>query len=647
MTDRIAGAGEPQQSDIAGANVTALMKRLKLDRYDDFYQFSIDRPDAYWREVVDFCGIVWSRGYEQYVDLSNGIEFPKWFVGGELNWVDTALAWADDPTRANDPAIVVEREDGDPASLSFLELRSKVQSFAAGVADLGIRRGDRVGLFMENGIEATVSYLALAYQGAIVVPLFSGFGVDSIVSRLASCTARALIATSGFSRRGKRVETRTLVDDVRRQMPGLELVIWKQDAGERSGDDAFIDWDQVASSAKPVFPSARMSANDPFMIVYTSGTTGKPKGTVHTHGGFPLKLAHDAAVHFNLKRGDVMCWPADMGWIAGSVVMASALMRGATLVGYTGAPDFPDWSRMSRLVARYKVTHFGSSPTLIRGLASNAALALAGDVSTIRLLITAGEVIDPEHFVWYQQAFGRGTCPVINFTGGTEVSGGLLSSVIVKPIYPGAFNTPSPGVAVDVVDSAGVPVHERIGELAILKPCVGMTQSFWKDDERYLDSYWRTVPGMWIHGDLALRTGAGSFVLLGRSDDTIKLAGKRLGPAEVEEVILELPDVGEAAAVGVDDAAKGQRLVVFVIPSPAWGGDHEDLSDAITRHVDLRLGRPFRPSRVHIVRQLPRTRSQKVMRRLIRAVYCGQPLGDLSALDNPAALDEIRTTAPT
>jgi acetyl-CoA synthetase len=389
-----------------------------------------------------------------------------------------------------------------------------------------------------------------------------------------------------------------------------------------------------------------MSPDDPFMVIYTSGTTGKPKGVVHTHAGFPLKIAHDSAVHFDVGRGDVFCWPADMGWIAGTLVLSTALLRGATLVLYDGAPDFPDWSRMARIVERHRVTHLGSAPTLIRGFAANAPVSLAGDRSSVELLITAGEVIDPEHFTWFRTQFAPAGAPLINYTGGTEASGALLSSVVVKAIAPGAFNTGSPGVDVAVVDSRGAPLVGSVGELAVRAPFVGMTRSFWRDDERYLETYWRTVPGTWIHGDLAIRMPETGFVVLGRSDDTIKVAGKRLGPAEVEEVLLELPDVHEVAAVGVDDPAKGEKLVVFVVPAPRAAGDSDRLAITVTAHVEQRLGRPFKPSTVHCVTQLPKTRSAKVMRRLIRRVYCHQPLGDVSALENPAALDEIRSLAP-
>jgi acetyl-CoA synthetase len=391
-------------------------------------------------------------------------------------------------------------------------------------------------------------------------------------------------------------------------------------------------------------PLAAFSADDPFMLIYTSGTTGKPKGIVHTHGGFPLKIAHDAVVHFDLAPGDVFCWPADMGWIAGSLVLGCALLRGATLVCYSGGPDYPDWSRMSRLIERHRITHFGSAPTLIRGMANHTEEALRGDVSSVKLLITAGENIGPEHFRWFQRHFGRGECPLINYTGGTEASGALLASVVVRPIVPGGFNSPSPGIAVDVVDAAGGSLEDSVGELAVREPFVGMTRSFWRDDERYLDTYWRTLPGVWVHGDLAVRRADGQWFLRGRSDDTLKVAGKRLGPAEVEEVVLKLEGIADAAAIGVPDAERGERLVVFVVPGPGETTAGE-LAARVMTAVEIRLGRPFRPSAVHCVTQLPKTRSSKTMRRVIRNLYCGNAPGDLSSLDNPAALDDIQRAA--
>ena len=634
---------QPRAEDLSNSNIARLMRRLGFTDYEAFYRFSIEQPAKYWKEVNKFCGIVWSKEYTQYIDTSQGVEFPNWFTGGELNWVDTVLRWSEDPATAQQPALIAEREQIPPEIVTFSELKIRVQNFAAGLSKLGIQRGDRVGLLIENGIEANVALLGLSYLGAIVVPLFSGFGVDAIVARLSSCTARMLIASTGFSRRGNFVDARAIVEAACQQLPTIERIIWKHSPEGPPLKEGDLSWSVVATQTSGQHvPSARMSPDDPFMVIYTSGTTGKPKGPVHTHGGFPLKMAHDSNVHFDVRRGDVVCWPADMGWIAGPLVSTMAFLNGATLVTYDGAPDYPDWTRMGKLIERYRVTVYGASPTLIRGYASHAAVALEPDLSSIRLLITAGEPIDPVHFKWFETYFGHGTCPIINVTGGTEASCALLSSVVIKPIAAGSFNTASPSVMTDVVDAAGASVKNEIGELSIRAPYVGMTRSFWNDDARYLDSYWRTIPGQWIHGDLALHDDQGYFYILGRSDDTLKIAGKRLGPAEVEEILLALKEVSEAAAIGVSDPSKGQKLVVFVIASPDYKGEAAALEILIKDHVANRMGKPFRPSQVYIMKDLPKTRSQKVMRRLIRNIFMQEKLGDLSALNNPSAMEELQ-----
>ncbi len=630
----------PSKAQIDSAQITGLVRAFGLQDYDALHRLSIEQPDAYWMRTIDELGIVWSRRPDAYVRFDRGPEFPEWFPGGELNWTDTVLSKSGDGATGAVRAIIAEKEDGAVRTLTYGELADLVRRFAAGLRGQGVGRGDRVGLIMESGIEATVSLLAIAYVGAIVVPLFSGFGADAVVSRLEPSHVGTLIASTGFDRRGRRVDLVGTVTEAAGKLPSLQKVIWKTQAGE-AVPPAGVDWNDLAQSQDERTPAERMHPSDPFMIIYTSGTTGKPKGAVHTHGSFPLKIAHDSLVHFNVGPGDVYSWPSDMGWIAGTLVLSSALLRGATLVSYDGAPDYPDWSRMSRVIERHGITHYGSAPTLIRGLAAHEDLALAGNRSSVKLLITAGEGIDPDHFLWFQDRFGGGV-PVINYTGGTEVSGALLSSVVTKPIRPAGFNTGSPGIDAIVIDGNGQPVVGEIGELSVRTPFVGMTHSFWQDDERYLDSYWRTMPGLWVHGDLAIEEPDGSFFMLGRSDDTLKVAGKRLGPAEVEEVVLELDEVSEAAAIGVPDATKGEKLIVFVVCMPGWSGEEEQLAATVAAHVADRLGKPFKPSRVHLVGQLPKTRSSKVMRRVIRRIWTDQELGDLSALDNPAAIDELR-----
>src|SRR6056297_352272 len=563
MTD--ANSWHPEQRHFDKAHALKLAASLELDDYDSLLNLSIKDPGKFWLGVIDYLGIKWDTRPDAYVDLCRGKEFPRWFPDGKLNWVNTILDYGEASETAGQLALVAEEEDGRVNRATYAKLKEKVRWFAAGLRAQGITRGDRVGLLCDNGIEATVSVLSLAAIGAIVVPLFSGFGSEAVISRLEPSKAKAIIATTGFTRRGNYVDMQPVVNAVAEALPSLETIIWKCATGVDTPANG-VNWNDVAATADDGHPIEIMDPMDPFMVIFTSGTTGKPKGPIHTHGGFPLRIAHDSAVHFNVGQGDTFCWPADMGWIAGTLVLATALMRGATLVLYNGAPDFPDWSRMSKLIEDHRITHYGSSPTLIRGLAANESLALKHDVSSVELLITAGEVIDREHFVWFQTRFASRGSPLINYTGGTEVSGALLSSVQVRPIAPGGFNTATPGIDVTVTDNAGNPVVGEVGELVIREPFIGMTASFWQDDERYLDSYWSTIPGCWVHGDLALKTEDNSFLMMGRSDDTIKVAGKRLGPAEVEDVVLGLEDVSEAAAIGVADPIKGQKIVIFLIP---------------------------------------------------------------------------------
>lgn len=636
----------PRPEHLRDANVQKLVAACGVADFDALYRFSIDHPERYWRKVLEFCRIKWRRDYDVFQDLSAGREFPRWFGGGIINWTDTIFALADDPAIGDRPAVIAESEEGVVTRVSYRELTARVAGLGAGLGRLGIVKGDRVGMLIEPGVEAVTTFLALSWLGAIVVPLFSGFGVDPIVARLSQCGARALIATTGFRRRGRPVDTGAVARAARDQC-SLEFLILKGTPGASLPVADALDWWSLAATPPPPGQCAcAMEPGDPFMLAYTSGTTGKPKGTVHTHGGYPLKIAHDSAIHFDTNPGDVFFWPADMGWVAGALMVTTCLQRGAAMLCYDGAPDYPDWGRMARIIERHRVTHFGSTPTAIRGFAGNLPIATAADLSSLRILVTGGESIDAELFVWFHHHFGGGRAPVINYTGGTEVAGALLSSVVVKPIAPASFNTISLGVVVDVVDTAGQPVTGVVGELAIREPSVGMTQSFWNDDERYLDTYWRTIPGMWIHGDLVVRSAEGYFYVKGRSDDTIKLAGKRFGPAEVEELVTAIPGIADAAAVGIEDRTKGQILVVFVTPAPGAQPDAA-LPERIATHVGTALGRAFRPARVHVVAELPKTRASKVMRRVIRSVYGGLPPGDLSSLENPSALGEIARVAGT
>ena len=609
---------------------------LGASSFEELIGISLREPQRYWAAVMTHLQFQWRTPPQRHVDLAGGPAFPRWFPGGRLNWVDHVLAHADGP-RAMQAAVITETEDGRVSTTSYAALARDVRQRASRLGALGVGAGDRVGVMMTMGAPAAASLVAVAAIGAIAVPLFTGFGADAVTARPTLADARVLLASGGYRRRGRTIDLKPVFDAVQEQMPGLRIVVH----GDEPARSAALDDPASAHAAAPrAFPA--QDPDQPFMIVFTSGTTGEPKGTVHTHAGFPLKILHDCAYHFELRPGDRCLWPSDMGWIVGPLTTVGALVRGATLVCCDGAPDHPGAGRLAEIIDRHQVTHFGASPTLIRSLAASPDAVDGAVLESLRVLMVAGEVIDPDHFAWFFHAFGRARLPVINYSGGTEASGALLGNVPVRPIRACAFNAVSPGVDVFAADEKGRRVRGVPGELVIAAPFVGMTSGFWNAADRYEETYWRQRPGLWTHGDLLLEDDDGQFFILGRADDTLKIAGKRLGPAEVESVVLGSPLVRDVAAVSLPDPVKGERLVVCV---STHGEPPSVLVKSLADRIEAALGKPFRPGVVHVVPDLPRTRNGKVMRRVVRNVLRGLPPGDVSALENPAALAALQALA--
>jgi acetyl-CoA synthetase len=548
-----------------------------------------------------------------------------------------------DEGRGAQPALVWEGDDGQTRTLTYRDLAQEVNRLANALRRLGIGEGDRVGVFLPMSPEAAIATLAVVRIGAIYTPCFSGFGATAIAARLQDCEARILITADGFHRRGQVVRMKETADEAVAACPSIEHLLVHRRLGREipwtPGRDHW--WHERAEREADACEVVPVEADRPCLVIYTSGTTGRPKGAVLTHGGFLLKAMSDFAYCHDVGDGDRLFWLTDLGWLMGPMLITAALGLGATGVLFEGVPDYPKPDRLWSLVERHRITVMGLSPTAVRALMPHGAAHPRGhDLSSLRLLGSTGEPWNPEPYRWLFEQVGGSRLPISNYTGGTEISGGILGCFPIAPIKPCSFVGPIPGMAADVYDDTGRPVRQQVGELVITRPWPGMTQGFWRDPARYEETYWSRWPDVWVHGDWAYVDQDGFWFLQGRSDDTLKIGGKRLGPAEVESVLVGHPAVAESGVIGVPHEVKGEAVVCFVVLKPGHAAS-EALRAELAERVAQAMGKALKPERVLFTRDLPRTRSAKIMRRVIRATYLGREPGDLSSLENPDAVTAV------
>jgi acetyl-CoA synthetase len=640
-------AWRPGPEAAQAARLTRFLRSTGEPTLDALQARATDDPGWFWGAASDDIGIAWGRRPQEVLDLTGGPAWSRWWTGGEFDYARAAV----EPRAMRDPdgeALAWEGEDGVVRRLTNAELAAAVDLAARRLAAHGVGRGDRVGILLPMLIETVVAALALGRLQAIYTPIFSGYGAPAIATRLADCEASLLITADGFLRRGAWVALKAVADEAVTAVPSVRRVVVVRRAGDAldtpwtDGRDAW--WDSPVPGEDAAVVGGEVDPETPYLLIYTSGTTGRPKGAVHVHGGFPIKAAQDLAHQFDLGRDDTLFWFTDLGWMMGPWAISGSLMLGARLVLYEGAPDFPAPDRLWALVERHRVTHLGLSPTVIRALMAHGEEPVrAHDRSSLRVLGSTGEPWNPDPWWWYFREVGEGRCPIVNYSGGTEVSGGIVSGNVVGPIKPTSFSGPCIGTAADVVNEAG-PVRGAVGELVIRAPMPGMTRGFWRDPERYEETYWSRFPGMWLHGDWASIDADGFWFIHGRSDDTLKVAGKRVGPAEVESAAVSHRSVLEAAAIGVPHKIKGEVVVVLCVLRPGETDD-EALRGSISRTVAASLGKPLKPEVVAVVPALPKTRSGKVMRRVARAAWLGLDPGDITTLDDPLTLEAIRAAA--
>ncbi len=632
----------PGPEVVERANVTRLMRRHGIAGYRELVRRSQEDPEWFWPAAVDDLGLELEQPWTQLLDTSQGVEWAKWFSGARLN-----VAWNCVHRHARDrpdaTAAVFRGEDGARSELSFAELSASVTRLAEVLAGLGVRAGDRVGLYLPMSPEAAIASHACAHLGAVQVPVFSGFAAPAVAERLALAGAKAVVCADGALRRGREVPTKQTLDEALTSVPSVEhVVVWERLGGGcplTPGRDVL--WAETVAGAPGTLEPAWVDAEHPYLIAYTSGTTGKPKGALHVHGGFLIKIASEVAYQADGQPGDTILFATDMGWIMGPWTVVGAGSLGMTVVFAEGAPDFPP-DRLWRLCAEEKVSLLGLSPTLVRALAPHGdELVLRHDLSSLRAFVTTGEPWNPEPYRWLFRVAGGGRVPIINISGGTEVGAGFVCCAPVEPIKTCTVGFPMPGMSIDVVGPDGAPVGPgEVGELVCRRPWPGMTRGFWGEPERYLDTYWRRFPGVWVHGDWASVDEDGYWFLHGRSDDTLNLAGKRIGPAELESAAVAHPVVEEAAAVGIPHEVKGEAAWLFCVAVPdAKLGD--TVAAEVADAVAAELGKAFRPERVVFVPGLPKTRSAKIVRRAVRAAATGADPGDLSSVENPETLAAI------
>ncbi|QGA54150.1 AMP-binding protein [Sulfolobus sp. E5-1-F] len=598
----------PDKEWIENSNVYKFMIEKNLDKLEDFIKYTYENPE-FWNEFVKLINVRFQEPYTKVLDLSMGKQWPRWFIGGKLNIGD----------QLRDSANVFIKwmdEDFNTRTVTYSQILNESKSIASWLKRIGLKKGDRVAIYMPMIPEIVSVMLGAIRAGMIIVPLFSGFGPEPIRVRVDDSEAKVIFTVDKSIRRGKEV-------DMLKNLEGLNINKVVLNRGGIKGD--FYEYKDIVRTSGDYVENT--DTEDPMMIIYTSGTTGKPKGCVHTHDGFPIKASADIYFQFDLKKDETLMWVTDMGWMMGPWMVFGALLLNAKMgmiEGYTSGDV------IQKFVEDMKVDVLGVSASLVRALRSQGNFNL-----NVRLTGNTGEPIDPESWYWLFNASGKN--PIINYSGGTEISGGILGNYVIKKIKPSSFNGPSPGINASVFSEEGREAPPNVeGELVVLSVWPGMTRGFWRNPERYIETYWSVWKDVWVHGDLAYRDEEGYFYIVGRSDDTIKVAGKRVGPAEIESVLNSFPNVVESACIGVPDPMKGEKIVCFVVAK--LSGIEKDL----IRYTEEKLGKAFAPSEIKIVKELPKTRNAKIMRRLIRAIYLNKPLGDTSALENPSALEEIK-----
>lgn len=630
----------PSKEFLEQSNVKRWMDNQGISTYEELLEKAKDIK-WFWAEMAKEV-VHWYDPYREVLQWQE--PYAKWFVGAKYNIVHDALDRHIDTYRKNKVAYIFEGERGDVRKLTYRDLYVEVNKLANALKRMRIKEGDVVGIYLPMIPELPIAMMACAKIGAIHSVVFSGFSVAGLHSRISDAEAKAVITCDGFYRRGKIISLKEQVDEAIKGVASVECVIvYKRTGREIRWNDERDRWWHAVTEGQPTeCETEKLDSEHMLYILYTSGTTGRPKGVVSAHGGYAVGVASTMKFVMDVKDTDIYWCTADIGWVTGhSYIVYAPLILGATSIMYEGAPDYPSPDRWWQIVEKYGATILYTAPTAIRmHMRNGEEWAKAHDLSSLRLLGTVGEAINPEAWMWYHKYIGKQRCPIMDTWWQTETGSFVISPLPITPLKPGSTAKPLPGYTAGIFDEAGNEIKKGGGDLYLLSPWPAMLRGLYKAPERYRQTYWSRLPHKYLTGDKARIDKDGYFWIQGRADDILKVAGHRIGNYEIESAMVSHPKVSEAVAIGKPHQIKGESIVVFVVLKEGVQAN-EELRAELREHVGREIGKIARPDEVWFVRDVPKTRSGKIMRRVVRARVLGEPLGDLSTLRNPEAVDEI------
>ncbi|MEZ5125565.1 MAG: AMP-binding protein [Thermoleophilia bacterium] len=643
---------KPYGEYLQKSNIRRFMDAHGIGTYDELIARSTTDVTWFWDAALEDLGVTWDRPYDTILDESDGFPWARWFVGGKLNIVRNCIDRHVAGGRGEHIALECVTESGSRRTVTYAQLDHDVCCAANAMKAAGLRSGDAIGIYMPMVPELVTVFYAALKVGLIVIPVFSGFGAAAVATRLQDGAARMLFTADGSVRRGKVFALKPEADRAAASCPLLETIVVVDRLGDDTREAAGIEvpltagrdvwWHDFVDGHSSVCPTESLDAEARSLVIFTSGTTGRPKGTVHTHGGVLAQTAKELGYAFDVKSDDVFFWLTDIGWMMGPWELVGVHFFGATVVLFEGAPTWPHAGRLWEVCAQLHATHLGVSPTAIRLLMKEGSEYVNDyDLSSLKYLGSTGEPWDAESYMWFFEHVGRSRLPIINISGGTEIMGCFLLPLPIATLKATTLRGPSPGMAIDCVDDHGEPVRGQVGYLVCRRPAPSMTKGFLNDAERYIDTYFtRFGTGIWYHGDWAYVDADGFWYLRGRADDTIKISGRRTGPAELESALITHPAVAEAVAIGVPHEIKGEGLVLFAVLHKGYEPSDE-LRAALERHMVDTVGKTMKPEDVRFVGALPKTRSGKLVRGVIKRAYLGEDLGDLSSVEDPGVVESL------